>query len=549
MSTAPFNTQTVATSAAPKYPFLSQPPPQKKRPTQPLPSPPAQAPASPRSPVTGRRRSATTSAIAAWIVNVQPGSPAPPTPRRRTSISSSRRPSISPRSCSQRPSVGSGRVPSASFLNVSESPTNLIHVTPSLKDFQPDLTAVGYASVFVHFPKTPSSAAYPDRHPSPLVLPISPAPLTPEKPAKRGLKHFRSLSVLKRSRSRSKSTTMPSMPSPSFITRHAAPPIPPTPAHSRAQSRDDVNKSKKSKYAKYRPPPLATELALAQLADGGKMDDHVRRFAEAQARAGGAQMVNGTLVGVGDVWRDGAGGIWRDQDEEWEYAHLLGGDQDLSSEAGWVRFGSASAASPSQDEERRGSCSSQDSDLDPRYAMQADSGDDLAVFGSAVMPSAMRKPGMSVLALPSRTRRAAPHLRKPEFLLDVFPVPDAPTPHAGKQPLSPHVSNTPQSRPAGKERRRPAPLALAPPSPAAKYPANPIDDVRRDFLDHSFTPAPVPKVRDENRRHHQQHPSELVHSPARVESRSAVARKIAANGKGSLNMRGLLKVMGGKKDI
>jgi len=314
-----------------------------------------------------------------------------------------------------------------------------------------------------------------------------------------------------------------------------------------------VSKSKKSKYAKYRPPPLATELALAQLADGGKMDDHVRRFAEAQARAGGAQVVDGRLVGVGDIWRDGAGGVWRDQDEEWEYAHLLGGDQDFNaSDASWVRFGSASAASSGPDEERRGSTSSQDSDLDPRYAMQADSGDDLAVFGSALMPSAMSKPGMSVLALPSRARRAAPHLRKPEFLLDVFPVPDGPAPVKGKQPLSPHVSNTPQVRPFGKERRRPAPLALAPPSPTVKVPANPLDDVRKDFLEHSFAPAPAPKVRDENRHHHHpQRPSEPQHTSTRVDSRSAVARKIAASGKGSLKMdvRGFLKVMGGKKDI
>lgn len=434
---------------------------------------------------------------------------------------------------------------SASFLHVFESPTAPSHRTPSLNDFQHDLTAVGYASVFVHFPKTPSSAAYPDRHPSLFVVPISPATTAPEKPATRGLKHFRSLSAFKGSRQRSKSVTMPSMPSPTYKTRQPVPAVPAASVHSRAQPRDEVSKSKKSKYAKYRPPPLATELALAQLADGGKMEDHVRRFAEAQARAGGAQMVNGKLVGVGDVFRDGAGGVWRDQDEEWEYAHLLSGDQDLSSENGWVRFGSGSGAPSSPDEERRGSCSSQDSDLDPRYAMQADTGDDLAVFGSALMPQAMRKPGMSVLALPSRARRTAPHLRKPEFLLDVFPVPDVPK---GKQPLAPHASNAPESRLAGKERRRPAPLALAPPSPAAKYPANPIDEVRKDFLEHSFAPAPAPR-RDENRRHQQRPSEQPAHVPARGDSRSAVARKIATSGKTSLNMRGFLKVMAGKKDI
>ncbi|CCM02668.1 uncharacterized protein FIBRA_04773 [Fibroporia radiculosa] len=168
----------------------------------------------------------------------------------------------------------------------------------------------------------------------------------------------------------------------------------------------------------------------------------------------------------------------------------------------------------------------------------ADARDDLAVFGSAVMPSAMRKPGMSVLALPSRHRRAAPHLRKPEFLLDVFPVPES----------------APQSQPSSKARRRPAPLTLTPPSPASKRPMNPLDDTRKDFINNSFAPTPAPApavpVRAPASPHHRSRPAEQPLVPAiRVESRSAAARKIALGGKPSLGMRGLLKVMGGKKDI
>ncbi|KAF9820542.1 hypothetical protein IEO21_01245 [Rhodonia placenta] len=365
--------------AAPAYPFLSQPPPQKKRPTQPLPTTPVQAPASPCKPVANRRRSATLSVIAAWAAN------------------------------------------------------------------------------------------------------------------------------------------------------------------------ETVSKAKKSKYAKYRPPPLAAELALAQLADGGKMDDHIRRFAEAQARAGGAMVVDGKLVGVGDVWRDGEGGVWRDQDEEWEYAHLLGGDDQLrASDGGWERFGSGSASNSADGEEHRGSVSSQDSDLDPRYAMQAEGErDDLAVFGSAVMPSAMRKPGMSVLAIPTRHRRTAPHLRKPEFLLDVFPVPD----NADAQPLSQLSSNGQQARATGKERRRPAPLTLPPPSPASKAPMNPLDDTRKAFIENSFAPPPAPSPAT-HRQHHQR-PVEPPRTPARVDSRPTTVRKMAFGGKSTIkmDMRGLLKVMGGKRDI
>ncbi|KAH9951113.1 hypothetical protein B0H21DRAFT_719616 [Amylocystis lapponica] len=498
------------TKSTPAYPFLSQPPPQKKRPTQPLPSPPTQSHVliSPCVPALGRRRSATTSAIAAWISNVQPGSPAPVSP-----CSPHRRSSVSPRSPSRRPSVISVRVPSASFLSLT--PTTPGRITPLVKDFKPDLVALGYTSVFVHFPNTPVSSAqsaFPDRRLSPaFALPTQ----TPSTPPARGLKRFRSLSVLK-SRSRSKSTTMPPPSAPK------APKVPPIPAHARAENSAAVSKSKKTKYAKYRPPPLAAELALAQFADGGKMDDHVKHFLEAQARAAGATVVNGQLVGVGDVWRDGDGGVWRDQDEEWEYAHLLGGDDDFcSSEAGWVRFstGSGAKGTPADDdEERRGSVSSQDSDLDPRYAMQpeAESGshDDLAVFGGTLPPAALRKPGMSVLAIPARSRRAAKHLRKPEFLLDVFPA-----------------------------RRRPAPLMLPPPSPTIKCPTNPLDDVRKDFLESSFAPAPASPARA----------PVLSTSSSRTQTqphadRAAIARKMALKPSAlKMDMRGLFRVMGGKK--
>ncbi|KAI0954759.1 hypothetical protein AcW1_006547 [Taiwanofungus camphoratus] len=545
MSIAQLQSSTVTTvKAAPAYPFLSQPPPQKKRPTQPLPSPPlkASAPTSPRVPVNGRRRSATTSAITAWISNVQPGSPAPLTPRRRPSLSSARRPSISPRS-GRRPSVSSARVPSTSFLNLFDTPTTASRITPSAKDFKPDLTSVGYTSVFVHFPTTPSSAlpAFTDRRPSIVALPLPPVPQTSEKP-KRGLKHFRSLSALKPTRSRSKSTTMPSSP-PATITKGSVPP--PPSAHTRAETSASVSKNKKSKYAKYRPPPLAAELALAQLVDGGKMDDHIRQFAEAQARAAGATMVDGKLVGVGDVWRDGAGGVWRDQDEEWEYAHLLGGDEDFCTPEGeWVEFSSAKGQGSVEDEERRGSVSSQDSDLDPRYAMQAEAEerDDLAVFGSALLPPALRKPGMSVLALPSRNRRAAPHLRKPEFLLDVFPVPQSPPHHQTKAPLSALDNAAPQTRSTGKERRRPVPLTLTPPSPAHKCPTNPMDadQVRKDFIENSFAPAPAPIPSRPAA------PSSRV--PVRTDSRTITARKVALkSGTLKMDVRGLLRAMGGKK--
>ncbi|KAJ8496037.1 hypothetical protein ONZ51_g1336 [Trametes cubensis] len=547
--------QTTA-KATPVYAFLAHPPPQKKRPTQPLPSPPAQPRLPSCAPSHPRRRSATTSAIAAWVAAVHPGSPAPRSPRRRSSISSARRSSGgSPCIVSRRPSV-SGTPHSASFLSFADTPTtgSRIVITPSVKDFRPDLTAVGYTSVFVHFPETPLSAtAFTTKtRPQPSAYRAPPrSPSSPVKPVK-GLKSFRSLSALRPARrARSKSTTMRGPPSPPLAVSVNAKRASKT---ARAEASAAVSASKKSKYAKFRPPPLATELALAQLADGGSIEDHIRRFAEAQAKAGGATELtrDGRLVGVADVYRDGAGGVWRDQDEEWEYAHLLGGDEE--SEDSWVRFGSPTksrkasvlaAAVEAEGDVRRGSVSSEDSDLDPRYAMRPeDERDDLAAFGGALAPACARRPGMSVLAIPARTRRAAKHLRKPEFLLDVFPVP-------GEQPafaVASHATASAQARerqaPA-KQRRRPAPLQLTPPSPAFKCPTNPLDaeQVRDDFLASSFAPRPAPKQQPS----HAPMPT-LPTAPRSTQPSATILSKKVANAKpAGMSVRGLFRAMGGKK--
>ncbi|KAH8104635.1 hypothetical protein BXZ70DRAFT_601558 [Cristinia sonorae] len=491
---------------APLYPFLSQPPPQKKRPTQPLPSPPSNAktitqpnvPAIPCTPpAQGRRRSATTSAITAWISNVHPGSPAPCSPRRSPSVFS-RRPSLT-RSIPRRPSVTSIRVSSASFLNISDTPTtpSKLVITPSMKDFSPsDFAKMGYTSFLVQLPSTPQ------------------APSPHAKEPKRTLKHFRSLSALKPSR------------------RARTEPV----ATTTEKKSSDVTAIKKSKYAKYRPAPLTNDLALAQLMDGGRMDDHASRFVRTEAKAAGAVKVDGQLVGVGGVWKDGEGGIWRDRDEELEYAHLLGGRGSYLSDGQWVKFGSEAgshALSPLVDERRR-SLSTQDSDLSPRYAMkaEADTHDDLDVFGGAIAHTIRVKPGLSVLAIPSRSRRTAKHLRKPEFLLDVFPIPSSPT-RVPKSPASPRFAAKPTVTMPSKARKRPAPLKLIPPSPAFKCPTNPADSdtVRRDFLDDSFVPTPIEKS-----------PRHVV--PARA---ATVPVKATATKSIQLNMKGILKVMGGKK--
>ncbi|KIJ21055.1 hypothetical protein PAXINDRAFT_125697 [Paxillus involutus ATCC 200175] len=473
----------IKTDQAPMYPFLAHPPPQKRRPNQPLPSPPsyaasqAAASATAAPPTRGpRRRSNTLSVIAAWASHVQPGSPAslsprsPRSPRRRPSLGRGRRPSIT-----------SIRVTSGSFLNIIPTPTTAYGTTPSVRDFKADLTAVGYTSVFLQLPNTPISATV-----SLAVKPRSPEAgkniaVSPPSPTRkpRGFTRFRSLSVLK-SRGKSKSVA------PSSPTKMKA---------KAAASSAAIVKRKRAKYA-LRPAPLANELALMQFADGGNMDDNIRRVMEAQAKAAGG-------TGVADVYRDGEGGVWWDQEEEWEYAHLLAegeeGNAHATGELQWVTFGGDSSPSVGDNagEERRGSVSTQDSDLDPRYIVQPTDqldADDLAVFGSALAPLATRKPAMSVLALPARPRRAAKHLRKPDFLVDVAFSRIPASPKSPKFATSTFTGSG-VSKPKGNARRRPAPLKLSPPSPALKRPTNsPVDagKVRKDFLDASFEPvAPV----------------------------------------------------------
>ncbi|KAI0345850.1 hypothetical protein BDW22DRAFT_918312 [Trametopsis cervina] len=536
MSAVPTEAQILTIPAAPKpaplYPFLSHPP-QKKRPTQPLPPPPAQAPNSPVKPVSGRRRSATMSAISSWIAEVHPGSPAPCSPRRSPSILTSRCSSFS-RLSSRRVSGGSGRVPSASFISFSDTPTSAsrLVITPLIKDFEPDLTAVGYTSVFIHFPDTPSSPPVGFGRPRGIVPTGS--PVSPVKSSQTGLKHFKSLSALKPTRrARSKAP-----PSPLISPQEAK--------RARMLQSAAVARSKKSKYSKLHPAPLANELALAQLMDGGKLDHHVKEYAEAQAKANGAKKTDGQLVGVGDVWRDEEGGIWMDQDEEWEYTHLLGGDDDFCmGEVEWVHFeADTTKENKLIDLDYRQSLSTQDSDLSPRYAMQVEteSHDDLSGFGATMAPTTLIKPGLSVLAIPARSRRTAKHLRKPEFLLDVFPVPLSPTKGhcVPPSPRSPRAF-TVSTRSRGKARRRPAPLNLPLPSPAFKLPLNPADaaQMKMEFLEDTFRPRPR-----RGRQVVQPRTSPMPTPPPPVQ---VAPRKILTTKSSIANMKGFFRAIGSKK--
>lgn len=342
-------------------------------------------------------------------------------------------------------------------MSFVDAPFTSNKITPSMKDFKHDLTTIGYTSIFVNMPNMPLSP--PDAVVTPPPVPshsVVPAP-------KRGLKSFRSLTALKPGR-RTRGSRSPSSP---LDSPHRVP---------TKVAALNIRKKPTPKYKLMRPAPLATDLAIAQLLGGGSMDELAQDFTRRQAKSAGAPKEDGLLVGVCDVYRDAAGNIWMDREEMQEHEYLLADDA-KSTPSDWEQF--------VMDVARRESLTTQDSDLHPRYAMrtETDAPDDLAAF-TRPNDRELRKPGMTVLALPSRSRRAAKHLRKPEFLLNVFPVPLPP----GAGGPSPRIV----AFRAGSEckgRHRPAPLKLIPPGPASKLAVNP-DEARRDFIADSFAPHP-----------------------------------------------------------
>ncbi|TFK48415.1 hypothetical protein OE88DRAFT_1810318 [Heliocybe sulcata] len=391
-------------------------------------------------------RNTTFSNISAWALNVQPGSPEPLSPERRASVSSPRRPSISAIS-PRRLSVPSVRVSSASFLNLQDTPL------PGQR--------TAYTPIVVEFPTSPKTAGLPTQFTKkdPVALYGIPLPPVPKKSG-RVLSRMRSLSVFG-NRGRPKSSDGP-----------AAPKAAPTDANAKLAAAAEIASRKKEGYKMKtkqtydRPVPLAAQLELAQMMDGGSMDHRIKAHMHERARAERGLKRGQQVVGVGDVWRDGEGGIWLDQEEEWEYAHLLSGEvrTGASVEHEWVDFEPGSPVAGG--EGRRGSVSTQSSDLDPNRLVQASEGldDSLGTFGGNVLPTAAHKPGMPVLSLSPAGGRSRSH-------------------EVSQQSSRPGSS--------GSARRRPAPLILPPSSPSSKRPTNsPINPeaIRRDFLENSFQP-------------------------------------------------------------
>ena len=277
-------TRSETMSAMPAYPFLSQPPQELYK--SPEPSQGHHA----------RRRSL--AAISNWASSVQPGAPAPisPTKAKYTESVTARPAEIR---AMRRHSVKPAPAPPSPVGYLPDSPSSSDQsTTPTTKpDFKRDLQT-GYTSVYV-------------------TLPEGRAPPTPTTP------------------------TAPSVPAPSrkgFTRLLSLKPASSSSSSPASSSKEKTKEKKKSKYDEARPAQLATDLALAQLMGGGTIEHHMRQEANREAKRAGAKKVNGQYVGVEVLHRDAEGRVWRDRDEELEYAGLLDREGPRAESQEWVRF-------------------------------------------------------------------------------------------------------------------------------------------------------------------------------------------------------------------
>ena len=91
----------------------------------------------------------------------------------------------------------------------------------------------------------------------------------------------------------------------------------------------EVEKKKREVYAAGLPPTVVQEARMRQAMEGGSLEYNIHQIMEEKAkREGTAAKVSsaeGTKVveEIETAHRDAQGGIWWDQEEEWEFAHLL----------------------------------------------------------------------------------------------------------------------------------------------------------------------------------------------------------------------------------
>ncbi|KLO05039.1 hypothetical protein SCHPADRAFT_1003083 [Schizopora paradoxa] len=328
-----------------------------------------------------RRRSATVSgtvcSISAWASTIVPGSPAPCTPRTPRTPRTPPLSALAERLRSASASASSPHVVqhkrrrssvsnnALDFLNLLDTPSTAAYISictpsPSHLENKPtapsvgfDLQAQGYTTVFVRLPGTPVTPhTAPLQDSSSRVIPnpslseqiangkvpsVHPVPKTPTTSSKKAFTRLRSLSF--------KTTKKGSMflsqhHSSSSSSKHAM-------ATSSSSSSSKPKQRRKSSAASSTPHaryghllapaggagalPLAQEVQLSQMLDGGSVDANVKRVAKRHAKDTGAAVSSKKSKsredapgdGVSGVYRDGRGGMFWDEDEAFELAGLL----------------------------------------------------------------------------------------------------------------------------------------------------------------------------------------------------------------------------------
>ena len=514
----------------PKFAFLALPPPPKKK--RAAVSNTFRAPASPVN---------RSNAIMAWAETVYPGSPAPVTPASGGSLPHSapivssprpqayRHPSLT-RIGYRRQSASStrSRIHSASFFHV----TPQTPATPFSTDANFDLSSFGYASIFVDV--SVSTPITPDtRHPKPMTrLPSRCDPVTKSTGAgifKRLLGNKPKTTKCQASAQRSGreagvNTAVQDYLSVSLAKR----------SKYTEQPTSAVEERKREIYAAALPPTVKQEAQMRQAMEGGGLEYNIRKVMEEKAkREGNTANVDiienaQAVVGIETGYRDGQGGIWWDQEEEWEFARLLASNKvppsaRCSNAEGWVTFNHLKEFEKDDFSEFSSLPSSKHTDLHHSRPLVVDGTAEWlvrgraercsSVAGSIILPSPSAKTSNILLAVPSRPNRGR-HLQ-PGFLNDVIAVPPTPTtPSAISQtscpPRSParatrFIINTSQksgsvrrqrsrSRSLPRRQRKPAPppLKIIPICPVNKLAVNvgPGEDLKM-FLEDSFKPRPV----------------------------------------------------------
>ena len=535
--------------AAPKFAFLALPPPPKKK--------RAAVNNTFRAPISPVNR---TSTILAWAETVLPGSPPPmtpasgiPLPHSASFVSSPRfqgfrRPSLT-RVSSRRQSVSStrSRIHSASFLHITHTPQTPAHpipATPFSPDANFDFAAFGYASIFVDVPVSTPITGTPDNYnPKPMArLPSRNDTSTDSRVTKStGAGMFKRLLGSKPKATKSQANAQKKggkAGTNTVVSDYLSVSLAKRSKYTEKPS-STVEKKKREVYAAALPPTVKQEAQMRQAMEGGSLEYNIQRVMEEKAkREGTAVKVNSAegikvVEGVEAAHRDGRGGIWWDQEEQWEFAHLLAANRVplsarcIGSET-WVTFDNTKSKEDERDDftDLSSLPSSKCTDLyhiRPLLVID-DSTDQLvygrvkrssSVVGSMILPSPSTKSSNIVLAIPSRPTRAK-HLLQPGFLKDVVAVPPTPsTPsaysHSSSHPRSPGrvtrfvVGGSSSSNPARRQRSRsrsiirkqrksaPPPLKIVPLGPATKLAVNvePEDESRRLFLEDSFRPDPV----------------------------------------------------------